>query len=152
MRRSHATWGREVVKMAQHVQNVFKFWNFMTRWLIWNSVWESPKPWLSWLTHQEAQPKRRPHEGNKFEDNAMIYENDMHNVLSGYNRLLYMTASIQYIQLRHALGDRGSSLNIIPLYVLKQSECLETESQSSPLRFPILKVTPLTLLTSSILT
>lgn len=64
--------------------------------------------------------KRRLVGGNKFEDSAKIfYEKDQQDIPSHHNRPLYVTVSVRDVELKRAMTDLRSSLNIISLFMLQ---------------------------------
>lgn len=62
----------------------------------------------------------RPRHKGRFDDNAAVFYNkDRRGLPSNHNRPLYMTASVNRVELKRAILDPESSINIISLLTLE---------------------------------
>lgn len=76
----------------------------------------------------------------------IFFGNDRQDLPCLRNRPLYVTVSVRDVELKLVMVDLMSSLNIIFLFTLKSGGVSGIESPSSSLRYPILKVSPRSLL------
>lgn len=61
----------------------------------------------------------------------ILFENDRQDLPSHHNRSLYVTASIRGVELKCAMVDSGSTLNIIPLSILEADGMLGENYESA---------------------
>lgn len=102
-------------RMAKRVQNLFKIGpdGLRARLAITKSIIE-----LTGLSKNCELVKKRSIEADRFSDDAVVfYENKQHDLPSNHNRLLYITASVNEVELKRAMLDSRASINIISLAV-----------------------------------
>lgn len=109
-------------RMAQHVQNLFKLKNFYDEmdfdagrgFAIMKEIIELTDP-LGGL----GSDKKATCGGRRFEDNSMVSTKMIGRPCLIPYRPLYVIAHVHDVELKHALTDRGSSLNIMQLSTLE---------------------------------
>lgn len=89
----------------------------------------------------------------RFDDSAIVfYDNERYDLLSSHNGPLYVTASINGVELKRAMVDPGCSSNIISLSVLDAVSIPRERITKQPTKCRVSEVTILTPLGSSTLT
>lgn len=89
--------------------------------------------------------ENRSRRSSRFKDSAVVFDNNYWRDLpSSYNRPLYVTTNLKRFELKRAMLDLESLLNIIPLSVLDAVGIPRDKSQGNRLTFYASKVTILT--------
>lgn len=67
----------------------------------------------------------------------MFYDNDRHDLPRGHNQPLYITADVNRVELKRAMLDLRSSINIISLSMLNAVGISREKIVKQPSRYPV---------------
>lgn len=153
---STTTWGRGRPRpMAQQIPNFFKFKNFYEQMEFIIEQHLGITKVINVLSSSSgglSLTERKPHGGNQFEDNTMVFYEWDRQVMSSQHKSLFMQQPTSTTLIWGAMVDPSSSLKSFFCLLSRGWKSLKTELLSSLLRCQDLEVTHhllLVLLTST---